>query len=78
MAASVDVTYDPVTRRVTLGDPAVTPLYIARTKDEDRTVYRVIPAEDEAALNGLDDAERVAAQQAAAIVRNAANQEAQP
>lgn len=78
MAAELDITYDPVTRCVTLGELRVTPLYIAKTKAEDRTAYRVIPAEDETALAQLDEAERSAAQEAAAIIYEAAGEAAQP
>ena len=77
MAAALDITYDPVTRCVTLGELRVTPLYIAKTKAEDRTAYRVISTEDEAALAQLDDAERIAAQEAAAIIYEAAGEAAQ-
>ena len=77
MAATLDITYDPVTRCVTLGELRVTPLYIAKTKAEDRPVYRVVSAEDEAALAQLDDAERSAAQEAAAIIYEAAGEAAQ-
>lgn len=78
MAASIQITYDPVTRRTTLGKTEITPLYIAKTKAEDRAVYRVIPAEDEAALSQLDEAERAAARQAAEIVREVTAQEETP
>ena len=78
MAAAIDITYDPVTRRVALGDAQVTPLYIAKTKDDDKTVYRVVPAEDEAALAMLDSAEREAAKQAAAMVYEVIGEAIQP
>ena len=78
MAVTLAITYDPVTRRVTLGDTQVTPLYIAKTKVDDAAAYRVVPAEDEAAIAQLDEAERAAAHQAAEIVHQAAKQEAQP
>jgi len=78
MAVTLAITYDPVTRRIALGDAQVTPLYIARTKAGEAAAYRIVPAEDEEALSSLDEAERAAAQQAASIVYKAANQEAQP
>ena len=78
MAASIAITYDPVTRKVALGDMQVTPLYIAKTKVEDRAAYRVVPAEDEKALAQLDEAERTAARQAAQIVGQAEGEEKQP
>ena len=78
MAAAIDITYDPVTRRIALGDVQVTPLYIAKTKAEEKTAYRVVPAQDEAALAMLDSAEREAAKQAAAIVYEATGEAMQP
>ena len=78
MAAAIDITYDPVTRRIMLGDAQVTPLYIAKTKDDDKTVYRVVPAEDEAALAMLDSAEREAAKLAAAMVYEVIGEAIQP
>lgn len=78
MAAMIDITYDPVTRRAELGDIQVTPLYIAKTRIEDKTAYRVVPAGDEAALAALDAAEREAAKQAAAIVYEATGEASQP
>ena len=78
MAAAIDITYDPVTRRIALDDVQVTPLYIAKTKVEEKTAYRVVPAQDEAALAMLDSAEREAAKQAAAIVYEATGEAMQP
>ena len=75
MAVSVDVTYDPVTRRVEIASPRITPLYIAKTREEEKTVYRVVPAEDENALEALEEKERAAAVKAAGLVREAAAQE---
>ncbi|MBR2942583.1 MAG: CapA family protein [Clostridia bacterium] len=75
MAVSIDVTYDPVTRRVEIAAPQVMPLYIARTREEEKTVYRVVPAEDEQAVAALEEKEQAAAQKAAGIVRNAAGEE---
>lgn len=78
MAAAIDVIYDPITRRVELGGVRVTPLYIAKTKAEEKTAYRVVPAEEEAALSMLDRTEREAAKQAAAIVYEATGEAMQP
>lgn len=78
IAVSIAITYDPVTRKVTLGDTQVTPLYIAKTKIEDRAAYRVVPAEDEKALMQLDEVERAAASQAAQIVDQAAGEGQRP
>lgn len=78
LAVTISITYDPVTRRVSLGDAEATPLYIARTKAADQTVYRVVPAENEEALLLLDEAERTAARNAAQLVRDAIGGEEQP
>lgn len=78
MTVNVEMTYDPATRRVTLGDVTVTPLYIARTRAEDQVVYRVVPAEDEAALAALTEDERSAAKQAAILVHQATGEGKQP
>lgn len=75
MIAQIDVTYDPVTRRISLGEAGVTPVYIASTKESDAMVYRVVPAEDEEALAALDAGEQEAARRAAQIVRSAVGQE---
>lgn len=69
MIAAIDVTYDPVTRRVTLGELGVTPVYIARTRQDEASVYRVVPAEDVIALASLEASEQQAAARAAEIVR---------
>ena len=55
-----------------------TPLYIARAKSADKTVYRIVPAQDEEALARLDEEERAAAQRAAQIVDEAIGQEDEP
>lgn len=78
MTVNVQVTYDPATRRVTLGKADVTPLYIARTRAEDQVVYRVVPAEDEAALAALTEDERSTAKQAAILVHQATGEGKQP
>lgn len=78
MAVTLQVTYDPVTRRVELGSPDVIPLYIARTRIEDQTAYRVVPAQREDALLQLDEQERASAQRAARIVYEVTGQEEQP
>ena len=78
MAVSLSITYDPVSRRAELGSEQVTPLYIARAKPADKTVYRIVPAQDEEALARLDEEERAAAQRAAQIVDEAIGQEDEP
>lgn len=71
MVAHVSVTYDPVTRRTTLGETYCTPVYIARQRVDDQTVYRVVDAESAEALESLTQSERQAAQQAVEIIRSA-------
>ena len=75
MIAHVDVTYDPVTRRTTLGSMYCTPVYIARQRVDDAVVYRVVDAEDAQALSELTEEERQAAQEAASIIREATQQQ---
>ena len=71
MVAHVDVTYDPATRRTTLGEMYCTPVYIARQREEERTVYRVVDAESASALEGLTQEEQQAARGAVEIIREA-------
>lgn len=71
MVAHVSVTYDPATRRITLGEMYCTPVYIARQRTDDETVYRVVDAESAAALDALTESERQAAQDAVEIIRRA-------
>ena len=68
MIVTLEATYDPASRRVTLGEPQVTPVYIARTRQSDESVYRVVPTDDEAALGQLEESEQNAAAHAAEIV----------
>ena len=75
MAVRLEATYDPVTRRVELGQLDVTPLYIARTRVDEKIAYRVVPADDAQALDRLEETERMAAQQAAQLVRQMVIQE---
>lgn len=77
MIAQLDVTYDPVTRRMTLGELACVPVYIASQREEGKTVYRAVNAQEEAALSLLDDVERRKAEAAAASVSSAAAGETQ-
>ena len=71
MVAHVSVTHDPVTRRTTLGEMYCTPVYIARQREEERTVYRVVDAESAKALEELTDEEQQAAQAAVQRIREA-------
>ena len=75
MAAHVSVTYDPVTRRTTLGDMYCTPVYIARERRENAAVYRVVDAENAKALESLSETERQAAQEAVEIIRRATQEQ---
>lgn len=75
MAAHVSVTYDPVTRRTTLGDMYCTPIYIARERRENAAVYRVVDAENRQALEMLSESERQAAQEAVEIIRRATQEQ---
>ena len=68
MIVTLEATYDPASRRVTLGELQVTPVYIARTRQSDESVYRVVPTDDEAALGQLEESEQNAAAHAAEIV----------
>ena len=68
MVVTIEATYDPAERRVTLGEPQVTPVYIARTRQSDEYVYRVVPARDAEALAALEESERTASARAAEIV----------
>ncbi|MGN0776534.1 MAG: CapA family protein [Candidatus Ventricola sp.] len=71
MVAHVSVTYDPVTRRTTLGEMYCTPVYIARQRENDETVYRIVDAESAAALSTLTESEQEAAREAVEIIRRA-------
>lgn len=73
--ARLTASYDPATRRVALGEVECTPIYIARTRVEDATAYRVIEADNEEALSALDESEQAAARRAAEIVAQATRQE---
>lgn len=71
MVAHVSVTYDPVTRRTTLGEMYCTPVYIARQREQEETVYRVVDAESAEALKSLTQQEQQAAREAVALIRSA-------
>ena len=71
MIAHVSVTYDPVTRRTTLGEMYCTPVYIARQRVEGQTVYRIVDAESAGALESLTPEEQQAAREAVARIREA-------
>ena len=71
MVAHVSITYDPATRRITMGEMYCTPVYIARQRVSDETVYRVVDAESAAALAALTESEQQAAREAVEIIRKA-------
>ncbi|MGN0774463.1 MAG: CapA family protein [Candidatus Ventricola sp.] len=71
MVAHVSITYDPATRRTTMGEMYCTPVYIARQRVSDETVYRVVDAESAAALAALTESEQQAAREAVEIIRKA-------
>ena len=71
MVAHVDITYDPVTRRMTLGSMYCTPVYIARERRENAAIYRVVDPENAQAMQSLSEAEQKAAKEAAEIIRKA-------
>ena len=75
MIAHVSVTHDPVTRRTTLGEMYCTPVYIARQRVQEETVYRVVDAESAAALEGLTQQEQQAARDAVERIREATQEQ---
>ena len=62
-------------RRVWPGALEVTPLYIARQREDRGIVYRVVNAQDEQSLEKLTLSEQAAAAQAAERVKNATQEE---
>ncbi|MBQ6859684.1 MAG: CapA family protein, partial [Clostridia bacterium] len=77
MIAHVIVTYDPLTRRMTLDTLYCTPVYIARQKEDGETVYRVVDAESQKALSLLTQSEQEKAGEAAEMIRSIAGEEGQ-
>ena len=71
MAVRLEMTYDPAARRASPGALQVTPLYIARQREDSGIVYRVVDAENGQALQSLTMSEQAAAAQAAKRVKNA-------
>lgn len=71
MIAHVSVSYDPVTRRTTLGEMYCTPVYIAKQREQEEMVYRVVDAESMKALEMLTEEEKQAAQAAVQRIREA-------
>ena len=75
MIAQLDVTYDPLTRRTTLGELETVPVYIARQREERNMTYRVVDTQDEQATSALTAEEQAAAREAAERIRNTTLQE---
>lgn len=71
MAVRLEMVYDPAARRASPGELTVTPLYIARQREDSGIVYRVVDAENEQAIQSLTATEQAAAEQAAKRVRDA-------
>lgn len=76
MVARLTVGYDQAARRVTLGDIACAPVYIANPREEGQSVYRIVDVENADAMAALTDEEREAALSAAAAVRDVTGQSA--
>lgn len=76
MIARLTVRYDPAARRVTLGDLACEPVYVACQTEDGRSVYRVVDANEPSALAALEEGERAAAERAAQTVRDVSGQRA--
>lgn len=77
MIAHVTATYDPVTRRMELGDMYCTPVYVARQREDGAAVYRVVDAESESALSKLTQTEQENARKAVEIIRDVTKTEGQ-
>lgn len=76
MIARLTVSYDSATRRVSLGELACTPVYIACQREGEGSIYRVVDVENAAAMATLTDEERQNALDAAATVRDVTGQSA--
>ena len=69
MVAHVTATYDPVSRRTTLGEMYCTPVYVARQREDGEAKYRVVDAESESALSLLSEEEKENARKAVEMIR---------
>jgi len=74
MIAHLQISYDPQTRRVSLGSLACSPVYIAREKEDGQNVYRVVDVENAGAMAQLSESERQEALAAAKRVREITGQ----
>lgn len=75
MIAQLEITYDPVTRRTSLGELQITPVYIARQREDNQNVYRVVDAGNAQAVSALSPQEQAAAQEAAQLVSKMTGQQ---
>ena len=62
---------DQKTGVVSVSELSAVPIYVARQEEEGTDSWRVVEADNEASLSGLEAEERAAAQRAAALVKNA-------
>ena len=76
MIARLTVSYDPVSRRTSLGELVCMPVYIARDRKDAEVVYRVVDTDNAAAVSALSPSEQEAARAAASLVREATGQSA--
>lgn len=76
MIAHLTVSYNPASRRVSLGELVCSPVYIARDRKDAKVVYRVVDTDNAAALAALSSSEQEAARAAAELVREATGQSA--
>ncbi len=74
MIARLNITYDPVSRRTTLGELACVPLYIARQREDGENVYRIVDTDNAEAISALAAKEQEAAADAAQSVRSITGQ----
>ena len=74
MVAQMAITYDPQTRRVTLGSLACVPVYIAMQREDGENVYRVVDVENAQAMSALTAQQQEEAQNAARRVREITGQ----
>ncbi|MBP3656552.1 MAG: CapA family protein [Clostridia bacterium] len=76
MVAHLSVTYDPVSRRTSLGPLACTPVYIAQQRTDGGNAYRIVDTDNAQAVAALSEGERQAAAEAAELVRSITGQAA--
>ena len=74
MIAQMQITYDPKTRRVSLGSLACVPVYIAMQREDGENVYRVVDVENAQAMSTLTAQQQQEAQRAAKRVREITGQ----